>query len=318
MTTLETLSNPKLTNVDHLTIASTRLSKKFDKSVSMLSWAYNEEESIEDFLKRSTKILEATVDDWEIIIVNDGSTDRTAEIINQFAKKEPRVVPIHNSTNLNVGNSCKIAISAANKEYLFWQTVDWSYDITNLRIFLELLLYYDVVQGVRPTPVRLFSYIPGIKSLYRIKTRSDSFSKAIVSLSNYYILKILFGLNFFDFQNVTFYPRKLIQSFKLTGKTSFLNPECLIRAYFEKHATFIEVPIPFIPRTKGEAKGTRFTTVIKSVIDVFSNWASWGIKYRSQLLGKDTQKYRIHRVSDPFSISDEVQPFLTILLKHFK
>lgn len=290
------------------------LSKKFQKSVSLLAWGYNEELLVGEFLERATTLLDANIVDWEIVFVNDGSTDRTGQIIDAWAARDSRIRPIHNPRNLNTGLSNRIAIKAASKEYLFWQTVDWSYDIRNLRIFLELLGSYDVVQGVRPTPIRLLSYVPVLRSIYRVKSRSDNFKKAIVSLSNYYILRIAFGATFQDFQNVTFYPTKLLQSVDLQGVSSFLNAECLLRTY-EKGARFIEVPIRFIPRLKGEAKGTKITSIIRSVSDIGRNWLSWGWKYRIAV--EKMPRANIHRVSSPFQLDTEVAVMIAPLLKDF-
>lgn len=203
---------------------------RFPNSVSLLSWAYNEEEQIEAFLMRARSILGEVVDDFEIVLIDDGSTDRTGEIADRLATEDPRIRVLHNGENRNVGYSCKAAIKAASKDYLFWQMVDWSYDIKNLKIFLQLLEHYDVVQGVRPTPIRLLSYIPFVRSIYRVRTRSDNFIKAIISHTNYYLLRIIFRIEFHDFQNVTFYPTKLIQSAELLADSSFINPECLFAA----------------------------------------------------------------------------------------
>lgn len=287
---------------------------KFDKSVSLLTWGYNEEDLVERFLDRAVALLDANIKDWEIVFVNDGSTDRTSQILDAYALREPRVRPVHNQRNLNVGKSCRRAIKAASKEYLFWQTVDWSYDIRNLRLFLELLKHYDVVQGIRPTPIRLLSHIPVLRSIYRVKTRSDNFKKAIVSLSNYYILRILFGIKFQDFQNVTLYPTRVLQNVALTGDSAFLNPECLLRVY-ETGARFIEVPIPFIPRTIGEAKGTRLTAILRAVRDVFTSWLKWGLEYRRNV--SKLPANRIDRVSEPFGLDNEVAVLVLPMLKDF-
>src|SRR5262249_7655972 len=162
--------------------------------------------------------------------VDDGSTDRTPEILQNFARLEPRLRVIRHPRNLNVGFAFRTALAAAGKDYFFSQTVDWSYDLSKLRVFLELLRHFDVVQGIRPVPIRLFSYIPVIRSVYRIQRRSDTFYKAIISLTNYYILRILFGARFHDFQNITFYPTKLVREIKLVGRTSFTNPEILLKS----------------------------------------------------------------------------------------
>src|SRR5262249_32274881 len=151
---------------------------RFDRSVSLLAWAFNEEAIVGSFLERAVTSLENAVDDWEIVFVDDCSTDRTPDILRAFAAREPRLRIICHERNMNVGISCRTAVSHAKKEFLFWQTVDWSYDISKLRVFLELLKYFDAVQGVRPVPIRLLSYIPVVRSIYRVRRRSDSFSKA--------------------------------------------------------------------------------------------------------------------------------------------
>ncbi|MBK9281079.1 MAG: glycosyltransferase family 2 protein [Candidatus Obscuribacter sp.] len=300
-------ANPSQTLVENI--------GKFKKSVSLLTWGYNEEELIGPFLDRAIALLDANVEDWEIIFVNDGSRDRTGEILNEYAARDKRIVPIHNEGNLNVGQSCKRAIKAANKDYLFWQTVDWSYDVKNLRVFLELLNYYDVVQGIRPTPIRLLSYIPILRSIYRVQKRSDNFQKAIVSLSNYYVLRILFGVKFQDFQNVTFYPSKLIQSVTLEGNSSFINPECLLRVY-EKGARFIEVPIPFIPRTAGMAKGTKLRAIIASVKDTMVAWYCWGWRFAKRVGNSDDRQ--LYRVAEPFSLEEDVLSLAIPLFREYR
>lgn len=285
---------------------------KFDGSVSLLAWALNEEAIVESFLERAVGLLENTVDDWEIVFVDDCSTDRTPEILRAFAAREPRLRIIRHEHNMNVGMACRTAVANARKEFLFCQTVDWSYDIGKLRIFLELLKHFDVVQGIRPVPIRLLSYIPVLRSIYRIRRRSDSLYKATISLGNYYTLRILFGVRFHDFQNVTFYRTSLAQGLKLEGRTSFVNPEMMLKSYYQG-ARFIEVPIQFLPRTQGVAKGTRPRTVMRSIKDTARNWLSWGARFRFQTR-RSTHK-PISRVAEPFRLS---QPILQLILPLFE
>src|SRR5215831_5359820 len=75
---------------------------KFSRSVSLVAWGYNEETLIESFLLRAMSLLDATVLDWELVFVDDCSTDRMPEILAQFAAREPRLRIIRHDQNLNV------------------------------------------------------------------------------------------------------------------------------------------------------------------------------------------------------------------------
>jgi len=271
---------------------------KFDRSVSFLCWAYNEEALIEDFLEKATKLLDASIDDYEIILIEDGSTDRTYEIAESFRRKNNRLKIFQNGRNLNVGISSRRAIELASKEYLFWQTVDWSYDIINLRLFLEYLKEWDMVQGVRRRPVevkvRWLKPIVALMTIFGFKhvtTRSDTIPKAIISVINYILIRLLFRVPLSDFQNITFYPTQWVQSIQLEAKSSFANPEGLIKSYWAG-MNIKEVPIHFIPRKDGVAKGTGIRAITASVQDIFLLWFQWVV------LGKrgQIQKGKICRV----------------------
>jgi glycosyltransferase involved in cell wall biosynthesis len=267
--------------------------KKFDRSVSLLCWAYNEEDLIQGYLEKATCLMENSVEDYEIVLIDDGSTDRTFEIAKVFQQKNSRLKIFRNEKNLNVGISGQRAIQRASKEFLFWQTIDWSYDISNLRLFLEYLRTYDIVQGVRGKSIN------GKRGPFRLldggylTRRSDTVRKAMVSLINYFLIRFLFRVPLSDFQNVTFYPTKWLQSIRYESKSSFGNPEGLIKSYW-KEKVIKEVPIDFIPRSKGKAKGTKLKAIRSSVRDIFKLWWRWVV------LGErgEIKRGKIYRMSD--------------------
>jgi len=272
---------------------------KFDRSVSLLCWAYNEEDSIQGYLEKATQLMETTVEDYEIVLIDDGSTDQTYEIAKAFQEKNSRLKIFKNERNLNVGISSQRAIQRASKEFLLWQTIDWCYDISDLRLFLEYLKAYDIVQGVRRKPVdvkvKFFKPFVSILKLFGMKhltRRSDTVQKAIVSLINYLLIRLLFKVPLSDFQNVTFYPTRWIQSVKYEAKSSFANPEGLIKSYWNG-MSIKEVPINFLPRSRGEAKGTSLKAIANSVKDILKLWFQWVI------LGKrgEIKKGKIYGVS---------------------
>jgi glycosyl transferase family 2 len=292
------------------------LTGKFDRSVSLVSWGLNEAELLDSFLDRAFALLDSAATDYEVVFVDDGSTDATPEILAAYAAKEPRLRVVRHDRNYNVGLACRHAVANASKEFVFWQTVDWAYDIRKLRLFLELLKYFDIVQGVRPVPIRLLSHIPVLRSIYRVKGRSDTLRKAIISLGNYYVLRLLFGAKFHDFQNVTFYRSQFVQSLPLVGLTSFVNPEMLLKSQ-ARGARIIEVPIRFMPRMGGEAKGTSLRNVARSTVDTLRNWISWGIAHRRNLT-RGGQAERVWRVAEPFWLDEEVLQLVLPLFEDYR
>jgi hypothetical protein len=146
---------------------------------------------------------------------------------------------------------------------------------------LEYLRTHDIVQGVRRKPVRvkvkLFKPFVALLKLFGMKhltRRSDTVAKAIISLFNYILIRGLFRIPLSDFQNVTFYPRSWIQSLTFESKSSFSSPEMLLKSYWNG-MSIKEVPIDFIPRAKGEAKGTKLGAIVHSVKDIFRLWFIW-------------------------------------------
>jgi glycosyltransferase involved in cell wall biosynthesis len=287
---------------------------KLTCGLSLVCYGYNENEAIADFFHRAVELLGSVVVDYEIVFIDDGSTDGTWDIAQRFARENPRIRTFRNDRNRNIGYSFKRGLSLAQKEYICWQTIDWSYDLSDLRIFLELLQHFGVVIGVRPVPIRLLAYIPVVRSIYRVRTRSDDFIRAMVSLVNYYVLRILFGLNVHDFQNIQFHRTKTLQSFELQGESSFLAIEMMIRAR-SIGLDLIEVPIPFLSRTKGESKGIRPAAIWKSCRDIVRNWLTWGWRFRLEQRGSHG---RIYRLPEPAFLSEDVIVLCAPLFKRFR
>lgn len=273
---------------------------RFDRGVSAVCWAYNEEDLVEGFLRRIVALLREHVEEFEVVFVDDCSTDRTNEIVRRLQGEFPEVRLLRNERNLDVGLSSRRAIAAARKQYLFWQTIDWSYDLEMFGTFLELLKTSDVVAGVRRSPVevrggpgRVFGLFRKLFGAPHLTHRSDTVFKACVSLINYLLIRVLFRVPLSDYQNVCFYPTALIQSFRYEARSAFANPEGLIKAYW-RGATITEVPISFIPRRAGVAKGTRPRAILDALRDVIRLWFRWIVLGRLER----TRRGRVRRL-DP-------------------
>src|SRR5512140_886409 len=115
----------------------------------MLGWALDEQDNIAGYIARAESLLVGLTGDFELVIIDDGSTDRTSAIVEEHARTRPWLRLHRNERNRGSGYNTKKAISLATKEYLFWQTVDWAYDLSLLPQALAFLGRYDVLQGAR-------------------------------------------------------------------------------------------------------------------------------------------------------------------------
>ena len=290
------------------------MAAKSKYSLSLISYGYNEQDLLAEFFERALELLGRTTNDFEIIFVDDGSTDDSWHIAQDFATKHPVIRIFRNDRNRNIAYSFKRGAAQAQKEILFWQTIDWSYDISELEIFIRLLDHFDAVIGVRPVPTRLLSYIPILRSVYRVRTRSDDFLRACISLANYYLLRILYNVNVHDFQNIQFHRTKEFQTYVFSGESSFLAPEAIIKT-LERGFRIIEVPIRFCPRQKGVSKGIRPAALWRSLRDVIGNWFAWGWRRR---FGGTERDGKVFRLTEPAMLEDEVIILVAPLFKQFR
>lgn len=234
-------------------------------SLSMLGWALNEEESVEGYIDRAGMLLAALTDDFELILIDDGSTDRTWAIATECQRTRPWLKAYKNDRNRGSGYNTKRAIALSTKDYLFWQTVDWAYDIRHLMQALGDLASVDVLQGVR---------VATTSARGMVGDRSDTAYKGLVSVVNYRLIHALFRLPLGDYQNVTVYPRALIQSVTLETESAFTNPECLLKTWW-LGSTFKEIETPFVKRQRGRAKGTRPLAILAAIADIVYWWTQW-------------------------------------------
>ena len=239
-------------------------------SLSMLGWALNEEENVAGYIDRAGAFLAALTDDYELILIDDGSTDRTWALALEAQQTRPWLKPYRNDRNRGSGYNTKRALALATRDYVFWQTVDWSYDIRYLAQALPQLGEVDVLQGVR---------VGTTSAKGMLGKRSDNPYKGLVSVVNYRLIRLLFGLPFGDYQNVTVYPTRLIQSVTLETESSFTNAECLLKTWW-RGATFREVHVPFVKRQKGQSTGTRPRAIVAAIQDIVGWWMRWVVLNR--------------------------------------
>jgi dolichol-phosphate mannosyltransferase len=188
------------------------------KSVTLLILAYNEEENLEDAVHTCNEVAKSLFKDYELLIYNDGSGDRTKEIAERLAKKNKRIRVYHNETNMGQGNAYKKGIQMATKEYVMWVPGDNEVKGDSIKSILQhtgeadLILPYIENTGTRP--------------LYR----------QIVSAGYTNFLNLVFGLKLKYYNGLPLCKTKLIKSVKLTTDSNGLWAELVIKLIKKGHS----------------------------------------------------------------------------------
>ena len=118
-------------------------------SLSIFFPCYNEEDSIETLARKAVETASRITSDYEIIIVNDGSSDKTAEIADRLAEEIEQVRAVHHQANSGYGAALQTGFKAATKELVFYTDGDGQFDIGELPNLLPLIAECDIVSGYR-------------------------------------------------------------------------------------------------------------------------------------------------------------------------
>lgn len=225
---------------------------KSARSISVIYPAYNEEESIEKTIALSVKALEKLFDEYEIIIVNDASTDGTREIAERLSKENPCIRAITNETNMRQGESILRGFAAAKGDLVIHNGVDYPFDLEDLALMLPEIENNDIVVASRTGRP---GYTP-----YRL----------LLSYANIFLLHMLFDLKLRDYSFVQLYRREVLENIRTKGRsTGFAMPEMLLRAH-DRGYRIAEVNIKYLPREAGVARAGALKVVIASLKEVFA------------------------------------------------
>jgi glycosyltransferase involved in cell wall biosynthesis len=203
-------------------------------SISVFLPAYNEEDNIERAVRSTVEVLRQISDDWEVIVVNDASKDRTAEIAEALSKEIPGVHAIHHQKNTRLGGALRTGFTHASKEVVFYTDADNPIDMNDLKWAVPLMAEADFITG------------------YRLN-REEPMKRKIYSRCYNWLIRLLFGLKVRDV-NFSFklVKQDVLKKVKMRSLGSFIDAELLIEA--RKHGFCIkEVGVKYYPRTKGES-----------------------------------------------------------------
>ena len=119
-------------------------------SLSVFFPAYFDEKNIDKVVDKAVEVLESMkLKEYEVIIVEDGSPDKTGEVADKLAEKYDKVRVIHHETNMGYGATLKDGFLNAKLDYVFYSDGDNQFNLEDLRKFVALLAYADIVVGYR-------------------------------------------------------------------------------------------------------------------------------------------------------------------------
>ena len=212
-------------------------------SVSVVIPAYNEEDNITTTIARVSQVLESLGGDWEIIVVNDGSTDRTLEIVNQIATEDPRARLISYTPNTGRGRALRTGFAHAQGDIVVSTDADLSY---------EPKYIVDLVNELKnDTSIDLVIASPYMKGG---RTEGVPFGRLLISKIGNRILSLAMNGNMKTITGIfRAYRRSVLESLELESEGKEIHLEILSRALAVGYKVK-EVPVVLKGRKKGRSK----------------------------------------------------------------
>jgi glycosyltransferase involved in cell wall biosynthesis len=225
-------------------------------SLSVVIPMYNEEGYVERSVAAARAVLEEMGSDWEIVIVDDASTDGTGPRADRLAAADRRVRVIHNPVNRRLGGTLRAGYAAATKDLVFYTDADLPVDFGQLPRAVRLLEYQhaDLLAG------------------YRFDRTSEGLHRALYTIGYHVVIRLLFGLRIRDV-NFAFklFRRSLLQRIELKSEGSFIDAELLLRAR-KAGAVMIQLGLDYFPRTRGPSKLSSVGVIAAILREMAGQW----------------------------------------------
>ena len=228
------------------------------KELSVFFPAYNEEVALKNTVEKADKVLKKISEEYEIIIVNDGSKDKTAEIANELAKQNNRIQVIHHPKNRGYGAALKSGLYNARYPWIVFTDADGQFD------FKEVTKFFEAQEKTKADLV-IGYYLKRRVPFYRILGSKFLWQPAVYLLTGLKVRDIDCGFKLIK--------KKVVEKIpKLEAERGpFITTEFLVKA---KKAGFkiAQVGVHHYPREAGQATGASLKVIISGFSDLIRLW----------------------------------------------
>ena len=222
-------------------------------SLSLVLPAHNEEANLRHVVERALAVLPEFVDEFEVIVVDDGSRDATGQIAEALAEADPRVKVIHHPRNRGYGAALTSGFRASIGDFVMFMDADRQFDIADLALLAPFVGAFDVVAGFR-------------------MERNDPLHRRIFGEVFNVTVRILFGVHLRDIDCAfKVFRGDLLRSLELTAPGALINTEIQAKAR-RQGATLEQVGVHHYPRVAGTPTGGSPRVILRAMRETVALW----------------------------------------------
>jgi glycosyltransferase involved in cell wall biosynthesis len=231
--------------------------------------AYNDSGTIASMVIRAVQAASALTPDYEVIIVNDGSADATAQIADELARTYPNVRVVHHAKNCGYGGALQTGFRSATKDLIFYTDGDAQYDPGELKeLWNRMTPEADLVNG------------------YKI-SRSDPLHRIVIGRIYHHIVSTLFGLTVRDVDcDFRLMRRSIFERIQLEKTSGVICLE-MMKKIHDAGFRIVEVPVHHYHRAFGKSQFFNGRRIVKTAFDVMRLW--YALVVRQQHRRPDTR-----------------------------
>jgi glycosyltransferase involved in cell wall biosynthesis len=218
-------------------------------SVSFVLPSYNEEANIERAIDQTRAVAERVCSQWEILIVDDGSTDRTGEIVRGASTIEPSIKLVSHGCNRGYGEALRSGFAAAQFDFVFFTDADNQFDMNDFDLLMAWADRADVVAGYR-------------------KVRRDTFMRQVNAWGWNRLVRMLFYVPVRDIDCAfKLIKREALEQIDIESRGAMINTEIMVKLA-RSGCLIIEVGVNHFPRTAGAPQGAKLRVIARALREV--------------------------------------------------